>query len=191
MSDVHDSSTDWFEVDFEDNTDGVDEESALTGAPAALLRKLRELIPTWQELGLNAGSTDAWYEEGRLCVIVNLVDYPGKMSLGSLRLEIEDGLWDAAWVTTTGAGIDNLDDADPQERTGGRFDDTSSGVDTAAEWLRREAGRPIARYVWRSQGRVAARLWRLEDSGSPMISSGPQQLVSNPESADERVQVRP
>lgn len=191
MSDVHDSSAEWFEVDFEDNTDGITEESELIGAPAALLRRLRELIPTWEELGLVAGATDAWYEDGRLVAIVNLVDRPGKMSLGSLRLEIEDSRWDAAWVTTAAAGMDDLDSADPQDRTGGDFTEIASGVDAASGWLRHEASRPIARYVWRSQGQVAARLWRLEDSGSPMISTGPAQLVRNPDSADERVQVRP
>lgn len=192
MSDVQAEPATWFAIDFDDNTDGITSEAGLSGAPAALLRRLRELVPTWQSRGITPGSTSGWYEDGRLCVLIDLTDHGGRMSLGSLRLEIEDSAWDAGWVTSSGAGMDRLDEADPQDRSGAEFTDASSGAEAASSWLVQQVERPINRYVWRSDdGEVAARLWRLEDTGSPMISSGPAELVSNPASADENVRVRP
>lgn len=192
MSDIQDDPATWFAIDFDDNTDGITSETELSGAPAALLRRLRELVPTWQSRGITPGSTSGWYEDGLMCVLIDLTDRAGRMSLGSLRLEIDDSAWDAGWVTASGAGMDRLAEADPQDRAGATFADASSGAEAASSWLVQQVERPINRYVWRSaDGQVAARLWRLEDTGSPMISSGPAALVSNPASADEKVRVRP
>lgn len=179
----------WFEVDFDDTTDGVEEESQLVGAPAVLLRRLRDLVPTLREVGFGPGDTSAWYEDGRLTVILQIEDRQGRMVLRCLRLEIGDTDWVAAWVSPARYDQPEFEQADPEERVDRRIDDPEQGAREAVDWIAEQVRRPINRYVWRDGGDVR-RLWRLEDTGRNLVGWGPPpgQDVS---SAHETVQVRP
>lgn len=65
----------WFELFDHDRMDVDDEaEPELHGAPAALLRRLRELVPVWKALGLGPLDTEAGWLRIRLWVTVMLPD---------------------------------------------------------------------------------------------------------------------
>jgi hypothetical protein len=181
----------WFEVDFDENTDGVEEESGLLGVPAGFLRRLRDLVPSLSRLGFSAKDTSAWYEDGRLTVALQIRDDQARVALRALRLEIGDTGWVAAWVDPGRYDQPEFEQAYPEEQTGGDFADPQHGVDTAVEWFESQLRRPIFRFAWHDGGRVIARTWRLTDVDRPLVASGSPDVYGRPETADERVQVRP
>jgi hypothetical protein len=185
------AADEWFEVDFDDNTDGIEEESGLTGVPAGLLQQLRERTGTLSRLGFAAKDTSAWYEDGRLTVTLQIRDDHVHVALRALRLEIGESDWIAAWVDPSRYDQDEFELAYPEEQTGGEITDPQQGVDRAIEWLEAQVRRPIVRYVWHDGDRIVGRDWRLADTDRPLVGSGSPELINQPETADERVQIRP
>jgi hypothetical protein len=191
MTDRPDNADEWFEVDFDDNTDGVEDEAGLTGVPAAFLARLRGLTPDLASSGFSALDTSAWYEAGRLTVALQIRDNQARMMLRALRLEIGNDSWIAAWVSPARFDQPEFQYSDPEEQTGGDITDAEQGVGAAIGWLQAQVRRPIVRYVWHDGGRIVARNWRFADDDRPLVGSGDVELINRPESADERVQVRP
>jgi hypothetical protein len=191
MTDQRIDTDDWFEVDFDNTSDGVEDEAELTGAPAALLRKLRERVPTWQQLGVASPDTVGWYTDGRLHVLVTLYDRPGKMTIGCLRLEIAAADWRAGWVSTSLSDHDDFFVAGPADVVSGEVSDESAAADRLAGWLEEQLRRPVVRRYWRTGGEIVARSWRLEDSGRELVVTGAPGLTDNVRAADETVDVRP
>jgi hypothetical protein len=194
MDATHDPD-DWFPVlegpyyDFDDDSE---EDPELSGVPAAFVQRLRALVPTWSALGIVDDDTVACYENDRLRVGVDLGDDDAHMSVGFVRVEISDRDWRAAWVSPS-RGISDFDmaEASPKDLAGGPITDEARGVEEAVDWLTAQLRRPIVRYVWRSGANVVARDWRLADTGRPLVGSGRRDLLDQPETADERVTVRP
>jgi hypothetical protein len=185
----------WFLVlkgPFYNFDDDSEEDPELTGVPAALVRRLRELVPQWRSLGIVDDDTVGCYENGRLRIGVDLGDDDAKVSIGFLRVDVSDRHWEAAWVSPALGIIDpDLAEADPMDPAGGIVTDERQGVEDVVGWLTAQLHRPIVRYVWRSGDRVVARDWRLTDSGRPLVSSGPPRLIDDPRTAHGRVTVRP
>jgi hypothetical protein len=185
MSDMvsADDLVDWFDVD--------DEGPVVAEAPATFLSKLKEKVPTLQELGIRDSDTYAGYEDGRLWIGIDIIDFVGKSSIAFLRVEVTDSEWIAAWVSPSLGTDPVFAHTGPQEEAGGPISDPVSGADAALSWLEAQLRRPISRYVWRDQDTVVAKTWHLEDSGRGLIVSGPKELWSRPETATETAHVRP
>ena len=172
--------TDWFMVlrgPFYDFDDDSEEDPELTGVSAALVTRLRAMIPTWLSLGLTDGATLACYEDGRLRVGVEIDDPDANILLGYLRIDVSDHEWLAAWVSSARRIADaDMADADPCETVGGPIDNEQARVDEAVGWLETQLHRTILRQVWRDGGRVVAESWRLEGSGRELAVAGSELL---------------
>lgn len=191
MTERDGATDDWFEVDFDENTDGVESEAELGGVPATFLRRLRELVPALGRLGFSAKDTFAWYEDGRLSVALQIRDDQAQVALRALRLEIGDASWLAAWVSPERFDQPEFEYADPEEQTGGDIADPQQGIAAALEWLESQARRPIVRSIWRDGGRVIAQSWRLADVDRPLVGSGSVETASRSGVPVETVHVRP
>ncbi|GAB3413237.1 hypothetical protein [Flindersiella endophytica] len=183
----------WFFV--EDDTLPDDqitgEEPEMTGAPAAFIERLRDLISTWKTLGLTSDDTGAAYDGTKVWIRAHVGDSQGRVSLGDLRVDVNDTEWIAGWATADVLTYHEFADSLPAEQTGGPITDIGKGVDEAVSWLQEQLTRPVVRREWRRGGEVVARSWRLEDTGRVIVVSGDPGFRSNPDTADAAVQVRP
>lgn len=193
MAEVDQSPEDWFVVidgTLGEDDEQPDEEPEFGGAPAAFLRRLRELVPAWVSLGLDWEDTFGSYANGRLTVAVDIVDQNASMSFGAVRVEVTDSEWVGAWVSPSLSTQPTLADAGPEDQAGGPIAGEAD-VDAPVAWLEAQLRRPVNRYIWRDDGKVVAERWRLEDTGRGLVVSGPKELWSRPETATETAHVRP
>jgi hypothetical protein len=104
----------------------------MTGAPAAFVHRLRDMIPTWRSLGLTDDDTVGCYENGRVRIGVDIGDVEARSSIGFLRVEVSDHDWQAGWVSPSrGITDDTMAQAHPKDPAGGPITDVQAGVDDA------------------------------------------------------------
>jgi hypothetical protein len=179
----------WFTAYDDDGVSVMPEE--MPSVPAAFIAKLRGMISTWKSLGLTDWDTGAAFAGGKVWISVKVGDARGETTLGSLRVDVTDTEWVAGWATADVLNYEEFADSLPIEQTGGPITDVDKGVEEAIAWLQEQLQRPVVRREWRSGGEVVARSWRLEDTGRNIVVSGDPAIRSNPDTADEAVQVRP
>lgn len=185
--DLHNDVDEWFVVideTFENPEDQPDEEPPLTRAPAILIRRMREMIPTWRGLGISADDTYAGYNPARSWIGLDIDDSQEGASIGFIRIDVSDSTWTGVWASPSRGTQPQLEDTYPEEQTGGTIVGLEQGVDHAVQWLEQQLRRPIRRYIWRDRGRVVGRLWRLDDTGRELVMSGPPQLRQDMSNAD-------
>jgi hypothetical protein len=194
MADIQGATEELFlilDATLDPDADQPDEDPELFGVPAVFMRKLREKTATWQALGVTVEDTYAAYEPGRIWVVIDLDDRQEAVVYGSVRVEVTENDWMAAWASPELSNQRNFDDAEPGVRTGGPISDPERDVDAAVDWLETQLSSPIVRYVWRDKGEVVAEVWRLEHTGQQLVLSGPPELRSDLDTADQRIQIRP
>jgi hypothetical protein len=183
----------WFMVCNDDYTGDEDDSPfnpELPAVPAAFLARLRELVPDLARLGRTHGRTLGIYEGGRLRVSVSVDSPEVNLALGSLRVEISDADWVAAWVIME-LTVADIDDAGPWMGIArGEVDDPDRAVEETTGWLVEQLGRPVAYREWRHGRRTVARTLRLEDTGDYLFSDGPKGIWRKVDTATEVVRRR-
>lgn len=190
MVDTSEDPLDWFVV-VDDTLDPEgpmpEGDPEMPEGPTTLVRRLRELVPTWRSLGIVDEDTVAAYGNGRLQVNIELEDRASELSIGCLRVDLTDAGWVAGWVAPELATAESFEEANPVEQTNGAATD----IDGAADWLRTQLERPIVRYRWHTaDGATDAELWRLEDTCRSLVIAGPTEARQDPSTADSATRVR-
>jgi hypothetical protein len=186
-------STVWFPVVDEslgDDAEWTGEDPPFAGAPAAFLELLRQMAPTWEALGITPHDTDAGYDEGRLRVVVVLLDREVDAVFAALRVDLTDSGWSAEWVSPFAFAEPAFWGANPLGEVTGKMDDVETGISDAVAWLAAELRRPVVRYVWRAGGRITSCWWDVDDGVVEASISYPPYVALDPQTADETTRIR-
>jgi hypothetical protein len=144
-----------------------------TDAEATFLGRIRAPGWQWSSLGLTPENTSVLAVIVPLLVIVDVRCLPKGLN------QLEVGYWppdrtepNLQAERSDGYLLDNGGHSD-ELSVGGMTVDPRTAADLAAQWLRDQLSRPVARDDWLARsGRVVASTWRLPDNGRVLAREG-------------------
>lgn len=184
---MSDHAEDLFDV-FDDSDEETEGAPEITGVPALFLRKLRERDATWRELGIDYSDVFTAWADGRIWVVFSLLDQEANIVIGSVRVDVTDTEWKAAWVGSGDAH--EFEESSPIDPISRAIDDPDRDTDAAISWLTTQLHSPISRYVWVREGRVVAQLWQIDDTEQPLAAAGTPPEDASLGTADRVVRIR-